>query len=186
MSSVCSSAVALGRVTGDRTVTPIPVGPVTNKAADLTGPAAPSRPGGAGQQMGDRVLSPAVVGSWFTHRETSGSYGLDLLVLWRGSPGWPLRGGGHGSSGGGEGMTGRRGMTIRYGTLSFHAALVPGAGLCQIEGKDVPLGDHNVVLVDDVDEAAGPRIVKTLRIDPSIPEPTRIELAIRRSPELVA
>lgn len=76
-------------------------------------------------------------------------------------------------------------MTIRYGSLSFYAAFVPGARLCQIEDKDVPLGEDNVVLVDDVDSVSGPRVVKTMRIAPTLPEPGRMELAIRRSPELV-
>jgi len=186
MSYVCSSAVALGRVTGDRTVTPIPEGPVTNRAADPTGPPPPSRPPGPSQGMSDRILSPAVVGGMFTHREASGSESLDLLVLWRGSPGWHLRGTDHGGSAGGMGMSGRRGMTIRYGTLSLYAAFEPATRHCQIEDKDVPLGDDNVVLVDDVDGASGLRVVKTMRIDPALPEPGRMELAIRRSPELVA
>jgi hypothetical protein len=136
--------------------------------------------------MSDRILSPAVVGGMFTHREASGSESLDLLVLWRGSPGWHLRGTDHGGSAGGGGMSGRRGMTIRYGTLSLYAAFEPATRHCQIEDKDVPLGDDNVVLVDDVDGASGLRVVKTMRIDPALPEPGRMELAIRRSPELVA
>ena len=77
-------------------------------------------------------------------------------------------------------------MTIRYGTLSLYAAFEPATRHCQIEDKDVPLGDDNVVLVDDVDGASGLRVVKTMRIDPALPEPGRMELAIRRSPELVA
>ena len=187
MDSVCSSAVALGRVTGDRTVTPIPEGPVTNRAADLTGPAPFTRPPGPTASMSDRILSPSVVGGVFTHYEASGSDVLDLLVLWRGSLGWPLQGTNHGSSGGGGNMSARRGMTIRYGTFSFYAAFAPAARLCQIEDKQVPLGDDNVVLVDDVDGASGPKVVKTMRIDPALPGgPVHMELAIRRSPELVA
>ena len=77
-------------------------------------------------------------------------------------------------------------MTMHYGTLSLHVVLMPGGRLCQIDEKDVPLGDNNVVLVDDVDGVGGPRVVKTLWIDPALPEPVRIELAIRRSPELIA
>ena len=57
---------------------------------------------------------------------------------------------------------------------------------CEIESQTVPLGNHNVVLVDDVDSEKGPRVVKTLRVDPALPDGNRIDAAIARSPELVS
>ena len=57
------------------------------------------------------------------------------------------------------------------------------AGL--LEDETIPLGDHNVVLVDDVDAASGPRVVKTLRVDGALSELSRVEPVIARSPELV-
>ncbi|HUL72481.1 MAG TPA: hypothetical protein VLT86_05230 [Vicinamibacterales bacterium] len=185
MNYVCSAAVALGKIGAERTVTSIPEGPVQNRAADTAGPLPPRRPIGLSQGASNRLLSPAVVGGWFTHRDGVGATALDLLVLWRGSPGWPLRGDSHdGSSGGGS--SGRSGMTVRYGGLVLYALFDGRGRLAQIEDQNIPLNDHNVVLVDDVDSVGGPRVAKTLRIDPALPDPTRIEIAIRRSPELVA
>lgn len=59
-----------------------------------------------GQTTGgtNRTLSPAVVASWQAHENGDGTGTVDLLVLWRGSPGWFTRGkdasGGGGSRGG--------------------------------------------------------------------------------------
>jgi len=182
----CTPAVALGKIGPERTVTPIPEGPVQNRAADTAGPTPPRRFAGPSEGGSDGVLSPTVVGAVFTHRDAAGSNALDLLVLWRGSPGWHLKGDGHGSSSGGGPTPGRRGTSVRYGGLVLHALFDGAKRLCQIEGKDVPLNDHNVVLVDEVDSTSGPRVLKTLRIDPALPEPPRMEIAIRRSPELVS
>lgn len=145
----------------------------------------PRGPTGPVQSSGDRVLSPAVVGAWLTHSDAPGSGTLDLLVLWRGSPGWPLRGGPRGGSGGGS-STGRRGLTVKYGGLFLQVLFDGPARLAETEGIKVPLNDDNVLLVDDVDSAGGPRVVKTLRVDPALSDPSRAEIVIRRSPELVA
>jgi hypothetical protein len=113
---------------------------------------------------------------------------MDLLVLWRGSLGWALGELSSGASGGG-GSGSRRGMTVRYGGRSLYAALdAAGVGgrTAQIEDETIVLGDHNVVLVDGVDSASGPRVAKTLRVDATLTEPQRIDLVIARSPELVA
>jgi hypothetical protein len=51
----------------------------------------------------NRVISPTVVAFWM-ERESDSAKQLDLLVLWRGSPGWFMRGAS--SSGGGNGHGG--------------------------------------------------------------------------------
>jgi hypothetical protein len=147
--------------------------------------APPRPPTGPTQSSGERVLSPAVVGGWFTHSDAPGSDTLDLLVLWRGSPGWFLRGGPQGGSSGGSG-TGRRHLTLKYGGLFLQVLFDGPARLAEIEDRKIPLNDDNVLLVDDVDSAGGPKVVKTLRVDPDLSDPHRAEIAIRRSPELVA
>jgi hypothetical protein len=131
------------------------------------------------------VLSPAVVGGWFTHSDAPGSSTLDLLVLWRGSPGWFLRDGPRGSSGGGS-STGRSSLTVKYGGFFLQVLFDGRARLAEIDGRSVPLNDDNVVLVDDVDSVGGSKVVKTLRVDPALTDPARAEIVIRRSPELVA
>ena len=145
----------------------------------------PRAPAGPIQSAGDRPLSPAVVGAWFTSSDAAGSSTLDLFVLWRGSPGWFMKSGSQGSSGGGS-STGRRGVTVKYGGLHLHALFDGPERLAEIDGRKIPLDDHNVVLVDDVDSADGLKVVKTLRVDPSLSDRTRPEIVIRRSPELVA
>ena len=42
---------------------------------------------------GSRVVSPAVAATWITKHRQAGDGELELLVLWRGSPGWFLEGG---------------------------------------------------------------------------------------------
>jgi hypothetical protein len=138
------------------------------------GQAPPRAPAGPIQSAGDRPLSPAVVGAWFTSSDAAGSSTLDLFVLWRGSPGWFMKGGGQGSSGGGS-STGRRGLTVKYGGLHLHALFDGPERLAEIDGRKIPLDDHNVVLVDDVDSADGLKVVKTLRVDPSLSDKAKAQ-----------
>jgi len=184
MRTVCAEAVVTGKLNAPSTVTPVPTGPVTNRAAGVA-PPPPDRvlPPGA-MSSGNGVLSGSVAGGWFVRAEPGGAASLDLLVLWRGSPGWPLQRSLGGSGGGSSGS--RRGMTVRYGDRSFYAAFDTGPRRYQIEDDMKPLGDDNVVLVDDVDSASGLRVVKTLRVDPAMSARVRIDEVIARSPELVA
>jgi hypothetical protein len=184
MGPVCAEAVLSGLVKAPSIVTPVPTGPVTNRAAGVA-PLPPDRvpPPGA-MSSGNGVLSGSVAGGWFVRAEPGGALSLDLLVLWRGSPGWPLQRSLGGSGGGSSGS--RRGMTVRYGDRSFYAAFDTGPRRYQIEDDIKPLGDDNVVLVDDVDSASGLRVVKTLRVDPAMSAGVRIDEVIARSPELVA
>jgi len=148
----------------------------------------PERPAGPMESEGSAVVSPVVVAGWFTSQDGAGIARMDLLVLWRGSLGWALRDQSSGSSSGGTGSS-RRGMTVHQGGRSLYAAFDAAgsrARTAQIEDQTIPLGDHNVVLIDNVDSATGPRVVKTLRVDATLSEPRRIDLVIARSPELVA
>jgi hypothetical protein len=191
MNDVCLESVLRGLVTAPVTVTPVPEGPVINRAAATAPPARPGppiRPPGSSEgSSASAVVSPVVFAGWFTSGDGAGAVRMDLLVLWRGSLGWATHGQSSGGSGGGTGR-GRRGMTVRRGGLSLYAAIDvtnPAARTAQIEDATIPLGDHNVVLVDEVDAATGPRVVKTLRVDPRLNEPRQIEAVIARLPELV-
>jgi hypothetical protein len=80
-------------------------------------------------------------------------------------------------------------MTVRRGDRSLYAGFVddgPRGRTARIENETIPLGDHNVVLVDDVDSASGPRVVKTLRVEPGLSDSRRIDPVVAGSPELVA
>lgn len=184
MAAVCAEAVLKGTVKAATVMNEIPVGPVTNRAAGVApSPRNEPLPPGA-VSSGSGVMSAAVAGVWFTHAEAGGAMSLDLLVLWRGTPGWPLQGG-QGSSGGGGSASSRRGMNLRFGGRQFYAAYDIGPRRYVLEDVVKPLGDDNVVLVDDVDSPTGPRVVKTLRVDPAVPDGRRIDQLIAGSPELV-
>jgi hypothetical protein len=108
-----------------------------------------------------------------------------MLVLWRGSPGWFARGSGSGASGGGDGRRYR--STIRRGEVQLQLEFDSQTQLATIQGKQVELRDQNVILVDGVDEAKGPQIVGTLRVDPALPSgdsPLGVEETMRRSQEI--
>ena len=122
------------------------------------------RSSGGGTTM---MLSPAVVATWFTDQPAGRPVQLRLLVLWRGTPGWFLAGGGEI-----RGSTDRSGLqheTINYGnvrlTLSFDAA----TRVVSIQDRHFALNDDNVVFVDDVDTVAGPRVTSTMLLGPAMP-----------------
>jgi hypothetical protein len=109
---------------------------------------------------------------------------IELLIVWRGAPGWFLNGTERHSSGGGSGNS--FSSIIRYGgTEVFFEYIGAQARRVILPNRPVELGDHNVVLVDDVDVATGPRFVRSLRFDPAIDDPRVLAPAIARSPELV-
>lgn len=54
-----------------------------------------------------------------------------------------------------------------------------------VDGKAVKVEDRNVVFVDDVDSAAGPRVTGTMRIESRMPGSAgQIGLLLRDSPEI--
>ena len=163
---------------------------------------------GGGSNSGTAPVSPSVMATELDSVDASGRGTLQLLILWRGTPGWFMRGGGGSSSGGGGSMgpgsgmmhqpvdfTGRRQPDLRFD---------PAARKMWIQDAEIALDDANVVLVDAVDSPAGPQVVRTLRIDPEYettlepppyaipgrgsqmrPRPVPVQTFIRRSPELI-
>jgi hypothetical protein len=138
------------------------------------------------------VLSPAVVAYWQTHDNGDGTGSLDLLILWRGTPGWFLRG--DGSSGGGVGGGGFGHWTIShtmtYGDVSVSFDLIssspdfdPATTVAQILGSEIGLRDTNVVLIDGVDSGP-PTIVATQHVDPAFTGRDPVAVIVKRSPEL--
>lgn len=158
-------------------------------------------------------VSPSVMATVMTVEAERGRGELELLVLWRGSPGWfwraDGRGGGGSSSGGGT--IGASGVQVRtewlsHGGVSLNLRFEPASRRLWILDQPVTLNDANVVLIDGVDEPTGPRVVGTVRIEPTYDaatdQPPGLAAArppgapplqgvppqtfIRRSPELVA
>jgi hypothetical protein len=91
--------------------------------------------------------------------------GLALLVLWRGSPGWRSRTTGRRS----QSVSGRAGVysvAFDYGSTAYSLTYDAAAHTATLQGKSmtVPAGT-NVLLVDDVDTNAGPKVAGALILD---------------------
>ena len=166
---------------------------------------------GAGSTGGTGPVSPSVLATTMAAVDAAGRGTLELLVLWRGSPGWFMKGGGGSSSGGGStGPTlgGAPGPMIRsswisQGGVNLSVRFDPAAQKAWIQDNEIDLRDANVILVDDVDSPTGPHVVRALRIDADYetkvetlpggppgrgrtrPMAVPAQTFIRRSPELV-
>jgi hypothetical protein len=129
-----------------------------------------------------QVISPVALVTWITQAGSEGN-AIDLIVLWRGTPGWFLRGSNARASGGGDGETFH--STISYGGIDLELVLGLHSRIARIQGKEVRLLKDNVILVDRVDSVDGPQIIKTLAVDSHLPEARRVESALRSSNEIV-
>ena len=145
-------------------------------------------PGANATSSGTRVISPVALVTWVAHYGNDGAQVLDLIVLWRGSPGWFARGSGSGTSSGGS--TSSFHSTIRYGGLDLQLEFEAQTRAVRIDGMRVELAGDNVILVDDVDMPGGLTVASTLRVDPSLPLADngypRIEAVLRQSGEIVS
>ena len=108
---------------------------------------------------------------------------LDLAVVWRGSPGWFFASGPRQASGGGS--TGVYSMTEQIGNVRVVLTLKDSPRSVTVGTTPMELGDHNVVLVDGVDDANGGKVIKSLRVDPAFVNPREIETVLGRSREVV-
>lgn len=167
---------------------------------------------GAGSSGNTGPVSPSVLATDMCVTTERGVGALELLILWRGSPGWYWRDREKGSAGGsssGGGMSGTDGSQMRtqwisQGGVQLSVRFDPASRRLWILDREIALNDANVVLVDGVDEPAGPRVVGAIRIEPSFdsstdlpprmpspppgykPDSVPTQTFIRRSPELIA
>lgn len=165
---------------------------------------------GAGSTGGTAPVSPSVMATDMCVVDPAGRGTLELLILWRGSPGWfrksagSASGGGQGGSVGGGPSPMLRSEWISQGGVNLTVRFDPASRKVWIQDKELALDDANVVLVDGVDSPEGPHVVRTLRIDPEYqttvdllpggpvgrgprtrPQAVPAQTFIRRSPELV-
>jgi hypothetical protein len=140
----------------------------------------------------NRVLSPTTVAYWQQHDNGDGTGSLDLLVLWRGSPGWFFRGGGTSGGGGAHGGFGQWQAThwMTYGDLTLTLDLKstskdfdPATTVVTILDREIALRDANVVLIEGVDSVA-PMIVGTRYVAPRFPGTDAVAAIVKRTPEL--
>ena len=116
---------------------------------------------------------------------------LDVAVFWRGTPGWFTAGdpgrqfGGGTSIGLPDGSPGPQTHVIGVDGLRLEMQFDPRTGLVRILDQNISSQSANVILVDEVDGAAGPRIVGTLRVEPRLPGGlVDIDTVVRRHPAL--
>jgi uncharacterized protein (TIGR02246 family) len=109
---------------------------------------------------------------------------LDLLVVWRGSPGW-MRGGHRSRSAGGSGRTHASSET--FGDVQLDVEFDFATRIARVAEHHVSMGSDNVVLVDRVDERGRSVIVRTISIDGTLPGSSPdISPVVARSPEIVS
>ena len=149
---------------------------MTGSAFDIDLPAqARGSTGGGGGSSTSRIASPSVVASWMSHENYADGKITTLLVLWRGSVGWFLKGGsGHGSGGGsGSGSGGSWAYEyVSQGGLTFMMGFDYDKRIVKMVNEEISLDTSNVVLVDFVDSANGPTIVGSRWVDRPAPNQT--------------
>ena len=154
------------------------------------GAAARAQPAGT-MSSGTLRVSASVVVTTIWHNEADGTSTLDVAVFWRGSPGWLTAGDPGGLSDGAsstslpDGRPGPQTYFIGVGDLRLEMEFDPETDRVRIQDQSISSQRGNVILVDEVDGAAGPRIVETIRIEPRLPGRfVDIDTIVRRHPAL--
>jgi len=131
---------------------------------------------------GGQPISPTVVSTYCGHRQ-DGNEVVDLLVLWRGAPGWFNRAGGRGKGAGSSGNSAYQ--YAQFGDVSIGIELNGEARTAKVHDEVVSLESSNVVLVDGVDEPDHGHIVGTRWIEPTYPaDGDPLLLTLQRQTEL--
>ncbi len=117
------------------------------------------------------IVSSTAVSTFCGHRQGDNEI-VDLLILWRGKPGWfQSKGTGSGGSGGsrkfGAGTNGVVSQSQSYGgvTIAFHADF--DSNSATIGQSTIKLDRINTIVVDDVDRDW--RVTNTRWTDPALP-----------------
>ena len=156
--------------------------------AAVFGCGVPARAQSAGGMSSASVrVSASVVVTTISHNEADGTSTLDVAVFWRGTPGWFTAGdpGGGTSTGLPDGRPGPMTEFINVGSLRLEVQFDPGTGGVRIQDQSISSQNANVILVDEVDGAPGPRIVETMRVEPRFAGRfVDIDTVVRRHPAL--
>ncbi len=138
--------------------------------------------GGSGQ------VTPSVTATYSGSGPPNSPWTLELLVLWRGGPGWQPAGAGTG--GGSQPVRGPFPPVthfVMFGARTIELQLDQQSRQVRLGPEVLDLGESNVLLIDDVDSATGARIVGAARVQQAIVEPFVDPLValIGRSSELL-
>lgn len=110
---------------------------------------------------GSGVLSPSVVATYQgSGSMPAGPLMVDLLVLWRGSPGWFDE---RTDTAGGAGSDGVH--VVRAAANTLQIRFDAQARTVIVQDRVVPLQQNNVLLLDDVDIPGGVKVAGLLRVD---------------------
>jgi hypothetical protein len=128
--------------------------------------------------------------TWEAHAQAGANplgtvYQLDLLVLWRGSPGWaetpPAQGGANLPLT--TGPTADRTRTHRVWVQGRELPLRVNGDVAEIQTHKISLKGFNVILIDNVGNPTV-TIAGTLRIDPQLPSMVTMETFMQRHPTI--
>lgn len=143
------------------------------------------------RSSGGGELSPSVVATWEAHGEPQrsapgpASMTLDLLVLWRGKPGWlmtqPSQSGENASLFAGPGFP-DRGHQVWVRGRKLELRVDSKTNTAVVEGKEVSLQGVNVVMIDGVD--TGKITLATLWVEPTLSATTDLSEVLRQSTTL--
>jgi hypothetical protein len=131
--------------------------------------------------VSDQVISPAVVASYLTSNTPQGTR-LDLLVLWRGAPGWFLRTSMEGRVTGGA--DGAKIVSISHRDFVLEFTYIAASRIVRIDDREIKLGTANLLLVDDVDRPRPLKIAGIKAVDGRMFDRRRIDLVIRPAVEV--
>jgi hypothetical protein len=156
--------------------------------ASLMGSAGHARQHAAGTS-GSGQLSPSVTAT-FTARGPSpnGPWTLELLVLWRGTPGWLNTKGMLAGAGADDPAGGGRRLVTQTAFVAGRPVEVqfnPQTREARLRNQVFAVGDSNVLLVDEVDGPGGPKIVGSVRVEPFMDAGDDIDAFVRQSPRLL-
>ena len=115
-------------------------------------------------------VSASVVASWIVAGVKDRPQVLELLVLWRGSPGWFDR---EDSSEAARGTPDRTELSLKYGDLRLEISFERRGPTAKVMGQTLALQDNNVILVDNVDQRHILSVKALGRIPPAIPSDGR-------------
>ncbi len=127
------------------------------------------------------AISPAVPSN-----HLSGPLTLELLVLWRGAPGWFAQGTGKSESGGGD-SNGHYWVHLQEGSIDLDLDLNMDKRIATIGGSDTALGEANVLLVDGVGSAGVPTVHATASVPSAVEAPPGgLYAALRAVPNVLS
>jgi hypothetical protein len=137
---------------------------------------------------GSGLVSPSVVASYqASGNMPTGPLRIDLLVLWRGSPGWFDQRTSIVGAGGSDGV-----HVVKLATRTLEIQFDSRARTVQVQGQVVALQQNNVLLLDEVDSPGGAKLAGVLRVDATISPSAGgglnvdpIDAMLQQAPELV-